>query len=87
MTTTQSLTTYVAGRPSTLARNEQGNFDEEASTLGLGAGQWPGSIEAYGDTGRVQLIRGCLHRDPDGELRAVAYTSWDGLVRLLIWND
>jgi len=75
------LTVFVGRQATTLARNSFGNFDEEASTLGLPPGVWPATLEALVDDTREWLLRGTV------EVNMVTYSSRDGLVRLLVWND
>jgi len=73
------LTVFVGRQATTLARNTFGNFDEEASTLGLS--QWPRALEVMIDGDRAWLVRQSLTDN------VATYASADGLVRLLVWND
>jgi len=83
------LTVYVApddAQGVRLARNDFGNFDVEASQLGLPPGQWPGTLEAVIDGDRLWLVRGDVRRYADNPT-VVSYASRAGTVRLLVWND
>lgn len=77
------LTVYAApdAQGVRLERNVYGNFDVEASTLGLPPGQWPGTLEAVADGDRLWLLRGNMGT------AVVTYSSRVGTVRLLVWND
>jgi hypothetical protein len=84
-----ALTIYVApddAQGVVLARNEYGNFDVEASTLGLAPGVWPDTLGAVADGERLWLVRGDVRKyaaDPT----VVTYRSHMGSVHLLVWND
>jgi len=83
------LTVYLApddAQGVRLEQNDFGNFDVEASTLGLAPGVWPDTLGAVVDGDRLWLVRGDVRKYTNAPT-VVAYRSHMGSVHLLVWND
>lgn len=63
-----------------------GSLLTEASTIGLGPGEWPDFISVVDDAGNGFLfLKGTVDRR-DGDITAVHYLTRDGL-GLVVFND